>query len=237
MFKPSECFSLNAPDHHRAEVNGFIRRFESWAIDSASPIGPAVVGEAIEKLLQIVEDCETDFHILTTRKDVLSCSDSKAPVSIPLWNSCLMSDLMSAIKSMPIYANVDEALKRLSTNNNVDEGEGVHLGDGDVATSPAALTIPTRRIGRKRADSAVVCESAECGATAAEVTDVDSAEFITVFLLAWPFDGTRKTDGTNTNNLRAYVDGALEMPLPPILQQEIAMLKHQLRQKKTMFSV
>ena len=138
---------------------------------------------------------------------------------------------------MPIYANVEEALKRVSTNNNVDKEERVHLGDGDVTTSPVALTIPARRIGRKRADSdSVVCESAECGATAADVTDVDAAEFITMFLLAWPFDGTRKTDGTNTNNLRAYVDGALEMPLPPILQQEIAMLKHQLRQIKTMFS-
>ena len=61
-------------------------------MDSASPIGPAVVEEAIEKLLETAAEYDDDgFHVLTTREDGQSCSDSKAPVLIPLKVRCRCS--------------------------------------------------------------------------------------------------------------------------------------------------
>ena len=146
-----------------------------------------------------------------------------------------MTDLMSAIKSLPIYAIIDETLKGLSADSlNSDDDDDSSIdhpasqgsrGDGDIVRAER----PAHSIGRVRTRS-IVCASEGCGASASEVTDVGAAEFVTMFLLSWPFE-----EKSATNNLRAYVEGALEMPLPPILQQEIAMLRHQLRQIKIMF--
>ena len=65
-------------------VKRFVIGFESWAADCVSPIGPAVVEEGIEKLIHCVGESDESFHILATREDGMSCSDDKAPVSIPL---------------------------------------------------------------------------------------------------------------------------------------------------------
>ena len=143
-----------------------------------------------------------------------------------------MTDLISAIKSLPIYGIIDETLKRLSAearNSDDDDNDSGHqMGHG--AVDLAGTEIPFDRIGRIRARRTVVCHSEDCGASASEVTNVGAAEFVTMFLLSWPFGEESKT-----NNLRAYVNGTLEMPIPPILKQEIAMLRHQLRQIKAMF--
>ena len=141
-----------------------------------------------------------------------------------------MSDLMSSIKSLPIYSIVDDTLRKLIRNNNRNS----EVGEDDlVATSSV---IPTDRIGRTNSSRAVVCEGADCQANSPEVTDVGPSEFATMFLLSWPFDDNDGNESeSTTNNLRAYIEGALDMPLPPILQQEIAMLRHQLRQIKSMF--
>ena len=140
---------------------------------------------------------------------------------------------MSAIKTLPIYAIVRESLDRIAANNNsnIKKGDAANANLNSTVRGPELLSSP---FGFAHDVRSIACESDDCGAAATEVSEVGAAEFATMFLLAWPFNKT--IDGLpTTNNLRSYVKGTLEMPLPPILQQEIAMLRHQLHNIKTMF--
>ena len=76
--------SVNAPEDHQLSVKRFINSLESWAVDCVSPIGPSVVEEAVQQLVNLIAENEEDFHLLTTREDGMSCMDAKGPVSIPL---------------------------------------------------------------------------------------------------------------------------------------------------------
>ena len=140
---------------------------------------------------------------------------------------------MSAIKTLPIYAIVRESLDRIAANNNsnIEKGDAANANLNSTVRERELLSSP---FGFAHDVRSIACESDDCGAAATEVSEVGAAEFATMFLLAWPFNKT--IDGLpTTNNLRSYVKGTLEMPLPPILQQEIAMLRHQLHNIKTMF--